>query len=103
MLYICYSLGILLITCYICIIKIIYMKFNMKGKKLLVQLPEKENVTEAGLFIPDGATMDVKANIKKVLGIVLEVGSKVDESISEGDYVLSDPYIDYMHVTHPDT
>jgi co-chaperonin GroES (HSP10) len=76
-------------------------KFEVKGKKLLIQLPEKENVTESGLFIPDTAERD-RTDIKNFLGEVLEIGDKV-EGICVGDMVFSDPYVEYLGITHPDT
>ena len=77
------------------------MKFIPQGKKLLVELPEKEQVSEGGIIIPETAEID-KSNIKNALGIVLEVGDKV-EGIAPGDLVFSDPYMEYLGITHPDT
>lgn len=77
------------------------VKFNVQGRKLLIQVPERENVTETGIIIPDTAEMD-KNDITKMLGIVLEVGPDV-VGINAGDQVFIDPYMEYLGIKNPNS
>lgn len=83
-------------------------KFNLLGKKIFIQLPVPEAVTESGIIKPinnlDGSPIESSVNtFDDCLGLVLEVGPDV-VGVKVGDSVLTDPTALYNPpIEHPDT
>ena len=73
--------------------------FEIKGSKVLVELPVQQDQTESGLIIPknDLTGAPIESSVKTFhdyLGTILEVGDKVVD-YKVGDKILSDPSTDY--------
>jgi len=82
--------------------KIIFMKFQVKGKMLIVGEPDRNEVTPGGIIIPSTTELD-KHDIRSWFGEVLAVGEDIADQYTVGDVVIMDPTVPHPMFKHPET
>lgn len=78
------------------------MKFNVKGRRLLVLEPDQELITKSGIVLLPGTAKELD-DISNWYCEVLEVGDKVDSDFKVGDIAILDPTIEYAMFKYPGT
>ena len=76
------------------------IKFDVKGKRLLIQEPPKELVSKGGIILVDGSR-DI-ANVMEWSVEIIGVGDEV-ENIQVGDFAIIDPTVELPMFNHPET
>ena len=77
-------------------------KFEVRGKRILVQEPDKMKVTDAGILLPETAEPDPR-DVKNWYCEVIGVGDKLETEVIVGQVVVIDPTVPYVGFLHPDS